>query len=275
MADSNRLRAIGAGAPNGEPTPTGDPASLETLVLNDEYVAEPSWDDVEYEDDAPRTRRLGWLVPLLAILAVAGWTGFFAWVNRGPLLAGASPLLWSRWIVDWSVPVVLVIGLWLLAMRNSRREAGRFADAASALSHESAQLETRLSAVNRELSLARDFIAAQSRDLESLGRVAAERLSHNADRLQGLIRDNGEQVEAIGRVSSTALANMDRLRDDLPVISNSARDVTSQIANAGETARHHLDELVGGFDRLNEFGEASGRQVAALRGKVEQAIAAF
>ena len=29
-----------------------------------------------------------------------------------------------------------------------------------------------------------------------------------------LIRDNGEQVEAIGRVSATALANMDRLRDD-------------------------------------------------------------
>ena len=119
-------------------------------------------------------------------------------------------------------------------MRNSRREAARFGEAArDAGAANPPLLERRLAVVNRELSLARDFIAAQSRDLESLGRVASERLSQHADRLQGLIRDNGAQVEAIGRVSTTALENMDRLRDDLPVISNSARDVASQIGHAG------------------------------------------
>ena len=55
--------------------------------------------------------------------------------------------------------------------------------------------------VNRELSLAREFLAAQTRDLESLGRVATQRLSENADRLQDLVRDNGSQVEAIAGVS--------------------------------------------------------------------------
>src|SRR5207237_7845205 len=68
---------------------------------------------------------------------------------------------------------------------------------------------------------------------------------------------------------------MDRLRDDLPVISNSARDVASQIGQAGEVARGQLEEMIGGFNRLNQFGEASGRQVAALRDRVDQAIAAF
>jgi hypothetical protein len=33
--------------------------------------------------------------------------------------------------------------------------------------------------------------------------------------------------------------------------------------------------MIGGFNRLNQFGEASGRQVGALRDRVDQAIAAF
>jgi hypothetical protein len=160
-------------------------------------------------------------------------------------------------------------------LRHSRREAGRFTDVARALSQESSQLEQRLAVINRELSLARDFIAAQSRDLESLGRVASERISQHAEALQGLIRDNGEQVETIGRVSTTALENMDRLRGELPVISNSARDVASQIGNAGNTAQGQLEELVAGFNRLNKFGEASERQVASLRARIDEALAAF
>ncbi|MBT2133855.1 ATPase [Croceibacterium sp. LX-88] len=235
-----------------------------------------AFDEQWVEDEQPRHfDRLGRLLPAVAGLAVVGWTAFFGWVHREALLTGASPAQWADWIVDWSVPVLLVIGVWLLAMRNSRREAVRFGQAAQALSQESALLERRLVTVNRELSLARDFIAAQSRDLESLGRVASDRLSQNADRLQTLIQDNGAQVEAIGRVSTTALENMDRLRDDLPVISNSARDVASQIGHAGGVAKEQLDELVAGFNRLNEFGEASSRQVSNLRGKVDEALQAF
>jgi hypothetical protein len=275
MADNNRLRAIGPGSPDGNAPADAETPSEEAFVLEDEYAGEETWDAEQFDEPEPRRPRLGWVLPTLAILAVLAWTGFFAWVNQRALLGGASPAQWSRWIVDWSVPVVLVVGLWLLAMRNSRRESARFASAAQALATESQNLERRLTVVNRELSLAREFIAAQSRDLESLGRIAAERLSQNADRLQGLIRDNGEQVEQIGRVSGTALANMDRLRDDLPVISNSARDVANQIGQAGEVARTQLDEMVGGFNRLNEFGVASERQVVSLHAKVEQAVAAF
>lgn len=262
--------AIGSEAQGGEPL-DNSPATEQPPY------EEPATFEEEWADEEPQRRagRFGWIVPTLAVLAVLGWTGFFGWVHQRTLLAGASPAQWSEWIVDWAVPVLLVVALWLLAMRNSRREAARFGAAAQMLSHESALLERRLTTVNRELSLARDFIAAQSRDLESLGRVATERLSEHAGRLQGLIHDNGAQVEAIGRVSTTALENMDRLRDDLPVISNSARDVASQIGHAGSVAKDQIEELVGGFNRLNQFGEASGRQVASLRAKIDEALAAF
>lgn len=262
--------AIGAETPGDETADQITDASAEAAYAEDAVQLQEEWIE---EEDSPRS--FAWLAPVLTIVAVVAWTAFFAWVHQRTLLAGASPAQWSRWIIDWSVPVLLVVGLWLVAMRNSRREASRFAAAAQSLSQESRLLERRLTTVNRELSMARDFIAAQSRDLESLGRVAADRLSQHADRLQGLIQDNGAQVEAIGRVSTTALENMDRLRDDLPVISNSARDVASQIGHAGGVAKDQLEELIGGFNRLNQFGEASGRQVAALRAKIDEALAAF
>ena len=267
MSRRENLVAIGSD-PDRAAEAAVEPAVAEHAVVEEQPIEE-LW------EDEPAPRRYGWAAPTLAILAVLGWTAFFGFAHRGEMLAGGTPEQWSGWIVAWSVPVLLVVSLWLLAMRNSRREASRFADAAHALSVESARLEERLVVVNRELSLARDFIAAQSRDLESLGRVASERISEHAEHLQSLIRDNGEQVETIGRVSTTALENMGRLRGELPVISNSARDVASQIGHAGNTAQGQLDELVSGFRRLNEFGEASERQVAVLRDKIEAALANF
>ena len=265
MSRRENLVAVGSepgSAATAEPVETAEPAQ-------EELVVEEAW------EDEPAPRRFGWIVPTLAILAVLGWTGFFGWAHQRAILAGGTPQEWSGWIVSWSVPVLLVVALWLLAMRNSRREASRFADAAASLSHESARLEQRLSVVNRELSLARDFIAAQSRDLESLGRVASERISEHAGRLQELIVENGAQVDSIGRVSETARDNMERLRSDLPVISNSARDVASQIGHAGDTAQARLEEMIEGFNRLNQFGEASERQIASLRERIGAALAHF
>src|SRR5690606_37734966 len=46
-------------------------------------------------------------------------------------------------------------------------------------------------------------------------------------------------------------------------------------ANAGRTAHAQLAEMVGGFEQLNKFGQASERQVLSLREKVDEAIAEF
>jgi chromosome segregation ATPase len=267
MSRRENLVAVGSD-PELAQAAAAEPAAADDTLELDQPV-EDMW------EEGPPSSSLDWIVPTLAVIAALGWTGFFGWANRGEMLVGGTPQQWSGWIVAWAVPVLLIVSLWLLAMRHSRREATRFGNVAHMLSQESAHLEQRLVVVNRELSLARDFIAAQSRDLESLGRMASERISEHADRLQGLIRDNGEQVETIGRVSATALENMDRLRGDLPVISNSARDVASQIGHAGNTAQAQLEELVAGFNRLNQFGEASERQVASLRARIDDALANF
>lgn len=265
------LVALGTTETGEDPSPVIENAPVVENAPVAEDAEQAFAEDWAEDDTAPR-RSFGWLLPTSALLAIAGWSGFFGWANSGPMLAGATPQQWIGWIGDWSLPVLLVVALWLLAMRTSTREAGRFGDAAQALAAESVSLEQRLSAVNRELSMARDFIASQSRDLESLGRVAAERLSANAEQLQGLIRNNGEQVSAIGQVSDSALANMDRLRDQLPVLSNATRDLANQIGHAGHTAQGQLDELVAAFQRLDEVGAASGQQVDALRQRETHAL---
>lgn len=270
MSTGTRIVSIGQDSDPAQEPHSQD--AVDTLELTDAVDQEETPYDWE---DAPSPSRSGLVAPVLACVTVAGWTAFFAWANRVAILAGATPGQWIDWIVAWASPVLLVLALWLLAMRTSKREAARFNDAARALSQESSQLEQRLNVVNRELSLAREFIASQSRDIEALGRIACERLAEHSDRLAGLIHDNGRQVEAIASVSTTALDNMNRLRGELPVIANSARDVTNQIGAAGRTAHGQLDTLISGFHRLNEFGEASERQVHSLRVQVDGALAAF
>lgn len=271
MSGGHHIRAVGASGGDGTAQTVAD--GSEPVAPDDALVLEESWDEDWSEE--PARRSYHWLVPSVAVLAILGWTGFFGWVHRAAMLAGAPPLQWADWIGQWAIPVLVVLAGWLLVERNSTLAARRYAEAAAALSGESERLEKRLVTVNRELSLAREFLASQGIELESLGRVASERLSEHADRLQSLVRSNSAQVEQIATVSVTALENMDKLRDDLPVIANSARDVANQIGHAGTTAETQIERLVSGFGRLNEFGTASERQVGALSEKVDSTLATF
>ncbi|WP_301749386.1 ATPase [uncultured Erythrobacter sp.] len=229
------------------------------------------------EDDevVPSPMRSGWLAPSLAVLVIAGWSGFFVWAHLADIRGGAVPAQWAAWLVDWAVPVALVGIVWLLAMRSSHAESRRFAATAAMMNREGAALEARLKVVNRELSLAREFLAAEARDLEALGRIAAERLSTHAGELQALITTNGAQVDAIGTTSETALGNMNRLRDDLPVIANAARDVANQIGGAGRVAEDQLARLSGGFDRLGFAGAESEAQVTRLTSQVGDTLGQY
>ena len=256
----------------------GTAESNDVLILDQAVEDEAQWEavnePVQWDEPEPLVPN-NWAVPILSAVLTLGWTGFFAFANWAAIRAGAPPAQWVQWLATWSLPVVLILSALTLFVRSNRREAVRFTDVARSLREESAALETRLVAVNGELSLARDFVAAQSRDLEALGRIAVERLSQNADRLAGLIQSNGAQIDAIGGVSASAVENMDKLRGQLPVIANAAKDVTNNIGNAGRTAHLQLQDLANGFHRLNEFGQASERQAAAVRDQVSAAVEGF
>jgi len=237
---------------------------------------EQPYPDAEWEEHpgSPGASR-GRVVTALLIITIAVWTGAYLWIHLGEMQAGASGSLWLSWTAEWALPALLLLVIAQLTLRNGTGEQLRFANAASLLSRESGQLENRLVAVNRELSLARDFIASQSRDLESLGRVAAERLNGSAEHIQSLIAHNSEHIERIGQVGDTAIGNMERLRDQLPVLANSARDMTSQIANAGNVAAQQMQSLVEGFERLEQFGNAGERHVEHISARMTETLDLF
>ncbi len=268
MSGGSRIVAF---EPGGE-TPQ---VAGETLYEGGEALPETGEQWLSEADDERSAPAREWLAPALALGAIAAWTGFFAWAMRMRFAGGITPSEGAVLAGDWATPVLLICVAWLIALRTSRREARRFGEAAHLLTVESARLESRLTVVNRELSLAREFIAAQSRDLESLGRVAAERISEHADRLQGLVKANGAQVDAIATVSTTALDNMEKLRGQLPVIASSAKDVANNVGHAGRTAQGVLTELIESFNRLASAGEASEAQVGALHARVDQALGLF
>lgn len=272
MNRRRHIRAIDEHRAVESPKHVAEPGERDSLELSDDYLADDSHDELDELENGTLGPSFGWIFPATALLAVVGWTGFFAWINRDGMLGYASAQQWSAWITSWAVPVLLVLAVWLLARRSSTREARRFGHTAEMLSRQSAELESRLKVINRELSLAREFLGAQSRDLEFFGRSASETIGEHAATLQSLIADNGARIESIASVSSTALENMEKLRNDLPVIANSSRDVSNQIGNAGRTAKGQLAELVAGFERLNEFGSASEIQVESLQKRIEEAL---
>lgn len=266
--------AHGADAGVGETQPFEDGLNEPATDAETSGDWEQAWVAAEDEGVDESTPR-GWIAPTLAGLFTVAWTGLFFHALSPRLAAGVPLADMPSLVAQWCVPV-LMIGLgWLLVLRHSAREGKRFGDVARTLSVESERLEQRLTTVNRELSLAREFVAAQSRDLESLGRVAGERLSQHAGRLQQLVQENGARVETISTVSSAALDNMEKLRGQLPVIASSAKDVTNNIGNAGRAAHAQLEDMINGFNRLNEMGTASERQVGNVRAAFENAFQQF
>ena len=271
MNGGSRIIALDSSHVDGEDDGHPHDLSTRTLSGDDDLGAEPGDDYPTFDEPVGRAR---WLIPGLAGALIAAWTLLFALGKFAALRHGVTPELVVDLIAGWALPVMLVL-VGILIARTTLRDASRHAVVIHALADESRELDHRLRAMNVELSLARDFIAAQSRDLESLGRIAVDRLSGSAEALKDVIADQGRDMDRIGTVAAKALDNVETLRAHLPVISNSAKDAANAIAGAGRTAESHLDDLVAGFNRLNEFGTASGRKVEEVRRQVDAALDAF
>jgi hypothetical protein len=272
MAERHKIRSFNKSAASNPSDQTEETA----LLLDDGQALAEEWAEPEKAGkSAPGPSASLWPL-LLALLFAAGWTGFYGWaLYPDATRLAADPRDIADVIAEWAVPILLIGVFWLIAMRHSRAEAGRFANSGAVVGWGGEAIEARLITVNRELSLAREFLAAQSQELDSLGRIAADRIARHASELQELIKHNGAEVSAIATTSETALGNMNLLRDNLPVVANSARDATNQIGNAGRTASEQLEKLITAFERLNQFGTASAAQVTSLEAIVDQTLGTF
>jgi len=211
-------------------------------------------------DEEPSTDRGIWPVvaaATLTVLAVTGWLGFFIWANFAELQSRPSPARVSELIAYAAMPLLLVATIWLLAMRSSKREAARFGDVARLIRSESEALEERMQRVNGEIALARSFLAENAREIDSIGRVSAQRLSEAAQTLVQSLGDADEKAKILELASNAAVSNLEQLRNHLPVVSSAAKDATNQIGIAGNSAHGQIQAI------LETLGQVKERMASA------------
>src|SRR5687768_8852181 len=106
------------------PISPGDGDVPAEAALPQSHAIEEDWRLPDAEEDAEpaRLRRpMDVIAPALAVLAVIGWTALFVSPRLDELRGGAGARLWSEWIGQWAVPVVLVLLLLLFFLRSGRR----------------------------------------------------------------------------------------------------------------------------------------------------------
>jgi len=249
----------------------------ETLDLPEENyeIADDSPDDDwdGYADDMASARDRSRLVPLL-LLTIAGacWTAFFLWANRDIFTTMVTPKAGIDLLTQWCLPIATLGIAYLLYMRNSTREAGRFADVGLSLRTESELLEARLKTVNNELSVAREFLSQESRELEFLGEQSSGKLTNAAGLIRKSLDDGLVKMQKLDDVGGAAYKNLEQLREHLPVVINTAKDVTNQIGNAGRTAQTEMAAMVTTLKKIGEVGTAAQQSLTALTSKSSLSI---
>ena len=230
------------------------PAAGEDEVTSDDgYDA----DLEEYaEESTYRSGILGYLAPVLLLVAFSTWTAFFALTYWPEIKIGLANERIIALVTTWSVPTLLITVLWLLAMRNSSREATRFGKVASRLRMESVALAARMRTVNGEISLAREFLSQNARELETVGRQSSQKLIESAQMLSAALADSDEKAKKLEAVSQAANTNLEHLRKHLPVVTSAAKDVTNQIGSAGNNAQVQIKSLIASLERVSDAGKS-------------------
>ncbi len=241
-------------------------------AIDDEF-ADQDWDIYDIQVDQPsRLSAMKWaIMPSLLSLTFIAWTGFFVWTYR----AAFTPVISNGQIIEligkWAIPTALIAAIWLITQRNSRAEARRFGNIAQSLRTESDALEIKMRTVNEEITLAREFLAQNARELETLGRQSATRLVDAAETLTSALADSDVKAKQLESVSNAATSNLEQLRKQLPVVTSAAKDVTNQIGNAGNAAQMQAQSLAVALLNIGDSSENARGKISAMHSQATDA----
>lgn len=232
----------------------------ESLSLESE---DDDWNDY-YETETtvtPVTTKIE--IALISGLA-AIWTGFFLWSNRDIFATILAAQRGIELLTQWSVPILLLGVIHLLFMRNSSREASRFTDVSNSLRSESEQLEARLKTINSELTIAREFLSNETRELEFLGEQSSQKLTTAAKRINTALEDGLSSMRSLDDVGESAFQNLEQLREHLPVVINTAKDVTNQIGNTGRTSQTEMAAMITTLKKVSTVSQEAKVNIEGL-----------
>jgi division protein CdvB (Snf7/Vps24/ESCRT-III family) len=239
--------------------------------------------EVEFEDGV--SRRFGWLLPALAILATLGWCGAMVWLAL-PALPTLAPVALTQFVAALCVPPALIGILWLLAMRTSRAEAHRFGRTAAAMRAEAASLERVVATLARKIEHNRTALAEQTTELSlalgtstrSLCDAASEAERRVAIVLSSLpkaheeMRGLSERVDSAGLLASQRAAALDT---QLSALAERGRDADQVAGGAAERLAAHIARMEATSETASaRLEQVTGEMSVAVDGVLDRAAGA-
>jgi hypothetical protein len=215
-----------------------------------------SLNDADDAEDAPPPAWHDRTLPALLVLLAIGWTGFalaaategFA---RGPALAD-----WPLLIATIAMPLTLLAVLWMILLRSSRSEQGRFARVAAALREENMALNQSMHALGLHLADAQKQLGEQAKLVQQLGLDTVSRLTESSDKLASNASVIANAHDQLARSGDVAMQRMDGLLAGLPRIDDVAQRLAVNFREAGLVAHQQGANLEA---RLAALGEEAAR----------------
>jgi hypothetical protein len=267
---------------NREITETEVESAVSTIISDVEDATDDAYTAENYDVAEEALQRAGagrYVAPALLLIAFAGWSMFFGLTYWSEMQFSMTNDRIVTLIVTWAIPTLLIAVLWLLSVRNSSREAVRFGKIAKMLRSESDALAVRMRTVNEEISLARQFLSQNARELETLGRQSSKNLVDSAQMLSAALADSDKKAKTLESVSSAANVNLEQLRKHLPVVTSAAKDVSNQIGSAGNDAQVQIKALISALERVSDAGKSVNEYIVnvetradALSVRLEQSL---
>lgn len=250
------------------------------------------WESGAVEEDAPalspwRDRIVAGLLLLVAI----AWVASCAW----SIAYGAAERNFIVAVI--SAPLALIGVVYLLLMRNSAREAHRFARTSAAIRTENQFLEAALHTAASQLETNRATLAEQTGAFMQIGEDAAARLKIVTDAMQSEIDTISRQAHALKAAAVTARSDMAVLLADLPKAHEQTQGLAAELKETGLVAHERAgalevqlasltthgreaDEIAGGaaqrlaahLSRMESTSEIAGARLEEAAGQMTEAV---
>lgn len=222
-----------------QPAPVED---FSPILDDDESLME--WSETE----SARVKSPIWvtLATIILVLAIIGWTSTFIIGVLPVAFDGVDKALLGQWmamISAYAPPVAVMLILLLFIRRYAKADVSRVEATLSQLQLAEAKLSETLNRTEERLAESRAQLTQLTHEFAVLGDDASARLVQSSAQIQSAFDHSQSAVTEMKMVGDAALSNMERFRGQLPIITNSTRDLTNAIADAGGGAAHQVRDL--------------------------------
>ena len=255
--------------------------STQTMAEDFTPFADETYDHMQWEeDDSVATSGALWPKLLTTFLILAGCLWVAAFLFSRVAVAGLpiDRAILAHWVAevnDFALPLALIAILLLFVRRGSAAEARRFAKTAADLEQVEARLADSLSGATQVLAQNSNELQDISGRLAGLGEQASQQLNTSAAHISAAFDSSTKAAEQMRVVTDAAVGNLDRLRSQVPVLTNSAKDLTNAIAEAGGGAAGQMRDLSLLLTQISDQNTSVAATTQDMRSQSEAHFAAM